>query len=552
MKKAARTPVRFVVLCALLPLLLALPPRALAQEATEWKGYAVIAQDTDGTLCGAVVRNPDTGGRALVIGDMQNGAFTLAARCEAAIPADWADGDLTVDADNGKETNQYPSVTVRVPTDDSHSLYYVTFMLRNGSWQLRQLRGQYESTVYSLYPMADGSWEADDMAACRIAVLPGEALGGTMETFAFEQSVRTAAEAIRTKYERQAETIRGMLQAAFPGTPLAEGMPVTWTFSYNEDLLLAAAAAVRVGTEAVLCLWTPADDGAWNAAANWHTLAADVSAESLWMNLGYDDSGETLVLSLNDRAAADMAELGFQLDADGGWTALYYSFTNDQGDFWNANRNGSLWRVFAGGFIAEEGYLYWPEDPAQTAFAAFDSAQMKREMLTLYDDFMAGEPPMIPGGSSAYALPQPCGATLTKGTYAVYTGPGRQYAREADGKAAVSTADWVQVFGTDGDWVLIQYRVQGALLRFGYIETSALQNPAAVPALTLESVLLENTDNEFVTSNPLGLGGRLRFDYSGVSMTRLGTLGDFWMYVELTLPNGKPARMFAEISPSHG
>ena len=35
-------------------------------------------------------------------------------------------------------------------------------------------------------------------------------------------------------------------------------------------------------------------------------------------------------------------------------------------------------------------------------------------------------------------------------------------------------------------------------------------------------------------------------------MTRLATLGDEWFYVELTLPAGETARMFAEKEASHG
>ena len=86
----------------------------------------------------------------------------------------------------------------------------------------------------------------------------------------------------------------------------------------------------------------------------------------------------------------------------------------------------------------------------------------------------------------------------------------------------------------------------------GIFKKSALKNPDAVPALAFEAAVLTDTGNEFVTSNPLGLGGRIYFNHSGLTMTRLGTLGDYWMYVELILPNGQPARMFAEVQPTHG
>ena len=42
-------------------------------------------------------------------------------------------------------------------------------------------------------------------------------------------------------------------------------------------------------------------------------------------------------------------------------------------------------------------------------------------------------------------------------TYAVYSAPDSRSIRGAKGRARVSTNGWIQVFGAEGDWLLVQY-----------------------------------------------------------------------------------------------
>jgi hypothetical protein len=53
--------------------------------------------------------------------------------------------------------------------------------------------------------------------------------------------------------------------------------------------------------------------------------------------------------------------------------------------------------------------------------------------------------------------------------YSVYSGPSENYLRGGNGKAAVSTNDWIQVFGKENGWILIQYDISSDHMRFGYI-----------------------------------------------------------------------------------
>ena len=57
----------------------------------------------------------------------------------------------------------------------------------------------------------------------------------------------------------------------------------------------------------------------------------------------------------------------------------------------------------------------------------------------------------------------------------VYTGPGPEYAVAGNGKARVSTRDWVQVLGgEDGGRILVQYAISKERMRIGWIDADAL------------------------------------------------------------------------------
>lgn len=58
--------------------------------------------------------------------------------------------------------------------------------------------------------------------------------------------------------------------------------------------------------------------------------------------------------------------------------------------------------------------------------------------------------------------------------YAVYSGPGENYFRGGNGKAAVSTNDWIQVFGRENGWIMLQYDITSDHMRIGWIQESAL------------------------------------------------------------------------------
>lgn len=162
------------------------------------------------------------------------------------------------------------------------------------------------------------------------------------------------------------------------------------------------------------------------------------------------------------------------------------------------------------------------------------SLQAAREKLTT--------PPVIPANSQLTAVK----IKFTGGQkFPVYSGPGAYYEREANGKAAVSTNDWLQVFGQEGGYLLIQYAISSSQMRFGYIEASALPAGTSVNALQLDYADARILSATFLTDDPLNSQARIRNLAAGETVQWLAVMGD-WVYVEVS--GTVPARGFV---PAH-
>lgn len=122
---------------------------------------------------------------------------------------------------------------------------------------------------------------------------------------------------------------------------------------------------------------------------------------------------------------------------------------------------------------------------------------------------------------------------LTAGKkYPVYSAPFADSLRAADGKATLSTNDWVSVFGQDGDWLLVEYDISSDHSRFGYITASALPKDTNVDELIFVYRDACVTDTAAITDDPLRSRSRLWTVYAGEYVTYLADLGDGWAYVE--------------------
>ena len=135
--------------------------------------------------------------------------------------------------------------------------------------------------------------------------------------------------------------------------------------------------------------------------------------------------------------------------------------------------------------------------------------------------------PVIPTGSLQAQEIQFTGGKR----YEVYTGPGQQYLRGGNGKAAVSTNDWIQVFGQESGWILIQYNIDKGHMRFGWIPESALPQGSYVPAFSFTYTFAYTAAAAFITDDPLNSQAQLMTLAAGEPLTILATMGD-WVYVE--------------------
>ena len=126
--------------------------------------------------------------------------------------------------------------------------------------------------------------------------------------------------------------------------------------------------------------------------------------------------------------------------------------------------------------------------------------------------------------------------------YAVYTGPGENYERANQDTAAVSTNGWIQVFGVENGYAMIQYAVSSTQNRIGYIGGDSLPDSSSVAALEFAYMPVVLTREAELTDDPLGEKAPLRTLPAGTEARWLAVM-DGWAYLEWT-DEGKPVRGF--------
>lgn len=115
--------------------------------------------------------------------------------------------------------------------------------------------------------------------------------------------------------------------------------------------------------------------------------------------------------------------------------------------------------------------------------------------------------------------------------YEVYQGPGEGYGRSGNGKATVSTNDWIQVFGREDGWIMIQYDIASDHMRIGWIRESALPEGAQVPTLRFSPSAAYTTRSVPVTDDPLFSGSTVLTLPQGAGVECLAIMGE-WAYIE--------------------
>lgn len=133
-------------------------------------------------------------------------------------------------------------------------------------------------------------------------------------------------------------------------------------------------------------------------------------------------------------------------------------------------------------------------------------------------------------------------------TLPVYSGPGYNYWRGANGNAKVTTDEPIYIAGWDGNWLLVTYGTSKGS-RTGYVCADDMADNMSAKTLTFEystrriTQQCNFTDDTSSTNNPIG------YLSAGSYVTYLTDFynGMNWAYVE-TDYNGKPIRGFV---PAH-
>ena len=125
--------------------------------------------------------------------------------------------------------------------------------------------------------------------------------------------------------------------------------------------------------------------------------------------------------------------------------------------------------------------------------------------------------------------------------FPVYAGPGADYPRSGNGRAEVSTNGWIQVFGVQGSWALIQYEIDSAHWRIGWIDASALDDPASVQTLSFYENPLVLARDCALTDDPQNSGAPFAHLPAGTRVTALASLSspnNAWYYVRAETAEG--------------
>ena len=128
----------------------------------------------------------------------------------------------------------------------------------------------------------------------------------------------------------------------------------------------------------------------------------------------------------------------------------------------------------------------------------------------------------------------------------VYSGPGKNYFRAANGLAECSPHDPFLLWGYTEGWYMISYSTNGGGNRIGYIQQGTFTGRLDAEVLTFADKPARTTQKVNVTDDPDGLRKTVATLSSGTNVTYLATHekgGSNWYYIECTV-SGKKMRGF--------
>lgn len=510
--------------------------------ASEWANYTVTLEERDGEFCGAIAENVN-GNRIFVIAmENDDGKFELSVCFPELLPNGIATEEMTIHPIPDTDT-MIGGMELYFSKNAGRDGNYVEFCYHpENDWMLLAVAGVLDGQRYIYNPLYFGddyeykthcSYEDDGI---RLSMQDGFEFFEP-ENFSYEKTLKQTADFTKTWIAEREPIAMETLKKAFSEADFAskELVRIDYTVENGECAVMAV----------------------YDSGNNYELYLTDTTKKNCAIRLDR-------IIPYNDRISRIQLE-ALHSDVDFCEDDIHYScwlaYNDDEGAKicsvyrTDIKRNPSDYNhLLITGENAEFSYdgmfggIYAQAPEVLRSAETFDldiALALGRET---YQNYLNGGAPYIPHTDGDYVIPQPCGARLKSGKWPVYSGPGTYYYRESNGKAAVSTNDWIQVFGREGEWALIQYRVSGNHFRFGYVPAEAVDNFLDIPELKFEYTPLDGWISS-LTSDPFGSG---KYE-SPVSVelskpARLAAMTLSKMYIEGFLSDGTPIRLFASSS----
>ena len=203
-------------------------------------------------------------------------------------------------------------------------------------------------------------------------------------------------------------------------------------------------------------------------------------------------------------------------------------------------------------FSAPDGLDFWQAPADDAPFTAVGDARWMTDGITLEEFNIAQMPRTLAevrnvnvtrDALDTHAAPLSVLATRagTKNSrkLPVYAAPSEESWRAASGKASVSLAEEVQVYGLCEGWTLISYEVSNRTSRFGYIEGDYADGQE-LPAAALELVTAADT---FLTDDPFVSQYAQVYLPAGTQVDGIARCGEYYAYVQTSV-DGQRIRGF--------
>ena len=183
--------------------------------------------------------------------------------------------------------------------------------------------------------------------------------------------------------------------------------------------------------------------------------------------------------------------------------------------------NGAVFIYEDDCFASQRGYVQYPASADLTAFVCDDFLSCAKKWDEKYDEltndvYFDDSHPLL------YYWP-------TNQIIPVYSAPTKTAFVEANGKAKVSTNDWILIYGGDKDYYLIQYAINESSMRFGYITKQSLNyfTPLEMMWSNQKATVKSKTN---LINDPLGSETKIKSVAAGAAVELLGALNG-WAYV---------------------